>query len=75
MCGRSMCYLFCRCTRSVSVVPPCYYAHLAAFRGRVLMNEAMYDTESSASSGTAGPSKACPPLPLAPQLVQSLNSK
>ena len=31
-----MCYLFCRCTRSISVVPPAQYAHLAAFRGRVL---------------------------------------
>lgn len=31
-----MCYLFCRCTRSISVVPAAQYAHLAAFRGRVL---------------------------------------
>jgi eukaryotic translation initiation factor 2C len=25
-------YLFCRCTRSISVVAPCQYAHLSAFR-------------------------------------------
>lgn len=31
-----MCYLFCRCTRSISLVPAAQYAHLAAFRGRVL---------------------------------------
>lgn len=31
-----MCYLFCRCTRSISMVPAAQYAHLAAFRGRVL---------------------------------------
>lgn len=31
-----LCYLFCRCTRSISVVPPAQYAHLAAFRGRLL---------------------------------------
>ncbi|KAL8140371.1 hypothetical protein V2J09_006392 [Rumex salicifolius] len=30
----SLCYTFARCTRSVSVVPPAYYAHLAAFRAR-----------------------------------------
>ena len=29
-----MCYTFARCTRSVSFVPPAYYAHLAAFRAR-----------------------------------------
>lgn len=29
-----MCYTFARCTRSVSVVPAAYYAHLAAFRAR-----------------------------------------
>ncbi|CAL8468702.1 g8242 [Coccomyxa elongata] len=50
----NMSYLFCRCTRSVSVVPPCYYAHLAAFRGRILVNESLSDTESSVSSASAG---------------------
>lgn len=29
-----MCYLYARCTRSVSLVPAAYYAHLAAFRAR-----------------------------------------
>lgn len=29
-----MCYTFARCTRSVSFVPPAYYAHLLAFRAR-----------------------------------------
>lgn len=29
-----MCYTFARCTRSVSVVPAAYYAHLVAFRAR-----------------------------------------
>ncbi|XP_017219228.1 protein argonaute 10 isoform X2 [Daucus carota subsp. sativus] len=30
----NLCYTYARCTRSVSVVPPAYYAHLAAFRAR-----------------------------------------
>ncbi|KAL8498222.1 hypothetical protein ACS0TY_021525 [Phlomoides rotata] len=30
----SLCYTHARCTRSVSIVPPAYYAHLAAFRAR-----------------------------------------
>uniref|UniRef100_A0A8D8WZL0 Protein argonaute-2 n=1 Tax=Cacopsylla melanoneura TaxID=428564 RepID=A0A8D8WZL0_9HEMI len=30
-----LCHLFSRCTRSVSYPAPTYYAHLAAFRGRV----------------------------------------
>ncbi|KAI0221014.1 hypothetical protein L0F63_004190 [Massospora cicadina] len=30
----NLCYLFCRATRAVSLVPPVYYAHLAATRAR-----------------------------------------
>ncbi|XP_022144917.1 protein argonaute PNH1-like isoform X2 [Momordica charantia] len=30
----NLCYTYARCTRSVSVVPPAYYAHLAAYRAR-----------------------------------------
>lgn len=30
-----LCHLFSRCTRAVSYPAPTYYAHLAAFRGRV----------------------------------------
>jgi len=31
-------HLYCRCTRSVSVATPAYYAHWAARRGKILMN-------------------------------------
>ena len=31
-------HLYCRCTRSVSVATPAYYAHWAARRGKVLLN-------------------------------------
>ncbi|BAF09348.1 Os02g0616300 [Oryza sativa Japonica Group] len=30
----NLCYMYARCTRAVSIVPPLYYAHLAAARGR-----------------------------------------
>lgn len=47
-----LCYLFCRCTRSVSVCPPAYYAHLAAFRGRAMLSHE--DSSESESSRTTG---------------------
>ncbi|RZC76718.1 hypothetical protein C5167_000873 [Papaver somniferum] len=41
----NLCYTYARCTRSVSVVPPAYYAHLGAFRAR-------YYTEGDSSEGS-----------------------
>lgn len=35
----NLCYTFARCTRSVSVVTPAYYAHLVAFRARFHFND------------------------------------
>ncbi|KYN39036.1 Protein argonaute-2, partial [Trachymyrmex septentrionalis] len=32
-----LCHMYARCTRSVSYPAPTYYAHLAAFRGRILL--------------------------------------
>jgi len=34
-----LCFTFSRCCRSVSVVPPAYYAHLVAFRARYLAGQ------------------------------------
>ncbi|KNA05809.1 hypothetical protein SOVF_186940 [Spinacia oleracea] len=45
----SLCYTFARCTRSVSVVPPAYYAHLLAFRARYYA-EGMTMSESESNS-------------------------
>ena len=42
------CYLYCRCTRSVSYAPPAYYAHLAALHGRYLVVQ----RSDSASEGS-----------------------
>ncbi|XP_024535988.1 protein argonaute 1B [Selaginella moellendorffii] len=43
-----LCYLYSRCTRAVSYVPPCYYAHLAAQRA-----QAWVDPEGSTPPTTA----------------------
>eukprot|EP00736_Rhodelphis_marinus_P009830 Rmarinus@m.20463 len=51
----SMCYTFCRCTRSVSVCPPAYYAHLVAFRARsYLVNAGIDDSSSETASMMSG---------------------
>ncbi|KAL0906961.1 hypothetical protein M5K25_025496 [Dendrobium thyrsiflorum] len=46
----NLCYTYARCTRSVSVVPPVYYAHLAAFRARFYVEP---NTQENGSCGTA----------------------
>ncbi|KAL1191041.1 Protein argonaute 5 [Cardamine amara subsp. amara] len=48
----NLCYTFARCTRSVSVVPPAYYAHLAAFRARYYMESEMSDGNTSRTRNT-----------------------
>ncbi|GMP32881.1 hypothetical protein CsSME_00006439 [Camellia sinensis var. sinensis] len=52
----NLCYTYARCTRSVSIVPPAYYAHLAAFRARFYMEPETSDSGSmsSAAVGRAG---------------------
>lgn len=34
----SLCFMYCRCTRSVSIPPAVYYAHLVAFRAQFFVN-------------------------------------
>ena len=58
-----LCYLFCRCTRSVSVAPPAYYAHLAAFRGRSMLSHVdSSESESSRTTGGRAFTQARPPV-------------
>lgn len=47
----SLCYTYARCTRSVSIVPPAYYAHLAAFRARCYIEGQVSDADSSTETG------------------------
>ncbi|GLJ47333.1 hypothetical protein SUGI_0999280 [Cryptomeria japonica] len=42
-----LCFTYVKCTRSVSIVPACYYAHLAAKRARVWI-----DSENLSESGS-----------------------
>lgn len=53
----NLCYTYARCTRSVSIVPPAYYAHLAAFRARFYMEPETSDS-GSLHSGLPGRSAA-----------------
>ncbi|AQK82390.1 argonaute10b [Zea mays] len=67
----NLCYTYARCTRSVSVVPPAYYAHLAAFRARFYMEPEMLDNQTSkTSNGTSGVSVK--PLPAVKEKVKRM---
>lgn len=57
----NLCYTYARCTRSVSIVPPAYYAHLAAFRARFYIEPETSDNGSLHSGlrgSSAGPSSS-----------------
>lgn len=47
----SMCHLYSRCTRSVSIPAPAYYAHLVAFRAKVHIHDICSSDSSSVESG------------------------
>nr|XP_016468232.1 PREDICTED: protein argonaute 1-like isoform X2 [Nicotiana tabacum] len=49
----NLCYTYARCTRSVSIVPPAYYAHLAAFRARFYMEPETSDSGSVTSAAAS----------------------
>ncbi|XP_054787898.1 protein argonaute 1-like isoform X2 [Prosopis cineraria] len=49
----NLCYTYARCTRSVSIVPPAYYAHLAAFRARFYMEPETSESGSMTSGHAA----------------------
>ncbi|XP_024158332.1 protein argonaute 5 [Rosa chinensis] len=47
----NLCYTYARCTRSVSIVPPAYYAHLVAFRARHYIEGDSSDGGSTTGGG------------------------
>lgn len=65
MLTNSLCYTYVRCTRSVSIVPPAYYAHLAAFRARYYIEGEASDSGSISGGGraTRGRDAEVPALP------------
>ncbi|KAI3987721.1 hypothetical protein MKX01_028455 [Papaver californicum] len=69
----NLCYTFAKCTKPVSLIPPAYYAHLAAYRGR------LYLDRSSDSTGLIRPassiSRASPVLKTTPLPKLSENVK
>lgn len=49
----NMCYVFARCTRSTSIVPAVFYAHLVAYRARYLSEDDLW-SETGSSVGSDG---------------------
>ncbi|KAG0333928.1 eukaryotic translation initiation factor 2C, 2, partial [Podila humilis] len=47
-----LCHLYSRCPKSVSIVPPVYYAHLLAYRARHYQSTEFSDSASAGSAGT-----------------------
>ncbi|KAI4963630.1 hypothetical protein ZWY2020_011271 [Hordeum vulgare] len=58
----NLCYTYARCTRSVSIVPPAYYAHLAAFRARYYMEDEFSDGGSSSVTARSAPARQLPKI-------------
>ncbi|KAK7836120.1 protein argonaute 7 [Quercus suber] len=69
----NLCYTFVRCTKPVSLVPPAYYAHLAAYRGRLYLerSDSTAYMRSASTFSRAAPPKATP-LPKLSENVKNL---
>ncbi|KAF9113516.1 Eukaryotic translation initiation factor 2C [Mortierella sp. AM989] len=66
-----LCHLYARCTRTVSMVPPAYYAHLVASRARFhSKSERWSDTASTENSTGSGPGEESSYLAVRPELLK-----
>ncbi|KAL7189604.1 hypothetical protein ACSBR1_039284 [Camellia fascicularis] len=67
----NLCYTYARCTRSVSLVPPAYYAHLAAYRARFYLEPHVHENASMRATRTVnGP--CIRPLPALKEKVKNV---
>ncbi|KAF4396364.1 protein argonaute 7-like [Cannabis sativa] len=66
----NLCYTYVRCTKPVSLVPPVYYAHLAAYRGRLYLERSDSKTTISSLSRAASPKTM--PLPKLSENIKKL---
>ncbi|XP_019192368.1 PREDICTED: protein argonaute PNH1-like [Ipomoea nil] len=67
----NLCYTYARCTRSVSVVPPAYYAHLAAYRARFYVDNDAHENGSMRCTRTTNGS-GVRPLPALKEKVKNV---
>ncbi|KAJ4827017.1 hypothetical protein Tsubulata_025857 [Turnera subulata] len=63
----NMCFTFVRCTKPVSLVPPVFYADIAAYRGRIY-HEAVMEGQSPASTTSSSSSRTSSTLSFAASL-------
>lgn len=68
-----LCHTYVRCTRSVSIPAPAYYAHLVAFRARYHLVEKEHD--SGEGSQVSGGSEDRPPAAMARAITVHANTK
>ncbi|CAA3012853.1 argonaute 7 [Olea europaea subsp. europaea] len=67
----NLCYTFVRCTKPISLVPPAYYAHLAAYRGRLYLDRSDSSVLRSSTISRSPPPKAMP-LPKLTENIRKL---